>query len=109
MTYSLRPLKDPDHYHHDFEIDTEPGKPVALVRVPATPEGRALAETLTLSREAIDTLALLQESRTSMAAWAKVRRVLILAGRRKPSIADYDSFPEMAPSEFSAMVKRGRP
>lgn len=109
MTYSLRPLKDPDHYHYDFEIDAGPGKPVALVRVPATPEGRQLAETLTLAKEALDTIALLQESRTSMAAWAKARRVLILAGRRKPSIADYDSFPEMPPSEFSAMLKRGGP
>lgn len=109
MTYSLRRIRDPDHHHNDYELDAEPGKPIALLRVDGGPAGERLAKELSLASEALDTLALLQDCRTSMAAWAKVRRVLILAGRRKPSIADYDSFPEMPPSELAAVVKRGGP
>lgn len=109
MTYSLRPLKDPDHYHHDFEIDIEPGKPVALVRVLSTPEGECTAKEMALAKDALDALALLVSGRNSLSAWAKAERVLIEAGRLKPTIAHFASFPEMDGNDFAALLKRGGP
>lgn len=63
----------------------------------------------TLEERAVEALLLLWNGRTSLAAWARAKRVLFDTGKLTPALHDYPSYPELTHQEFLALLESSKP